>query len=109
MTRIHLACLCCFFQKLPAVLDELESLKPKFRRLQNEANKTHAGTHEYQLDVQERNSNGSEASHSEWPLVNRKASLSLNNKQVISQYMRFYCVIDVNSSAIPFLVVFFFF
>ncbi|XP_057475680.1 AMSH-like ubiquitin thioesterase 3 [Actinidia eriantha] len=68
-------------KKLPAVLDELESLKPKFRRLQNEANKTHAGTHEYQLDAQERNSYGSEASHSECPLVSRNASLSLNNKQ----------------------------
>ncbi|GFZ13925.1 associated molecule with the SH3 domain of STAM 3 [Actinidia rufa] len=68
-------------KKLPAVLDELESLKPKFRHLQNEANKTRAGTREYQLDAQERNSYGSEASHSECPLVNRKASLSLNNKQ----------------------------
>ncbi|CAL5346886.1 unnamed protein product [Camellia sinensis] len=66
-------------KKSLAVLDELESLQPKFRRLLNELNKAHAGTQEHQFDAQERTSYGSEASLLEWPPVNRKASLSLNN------------------------------
>ncbi|KAF5941512.1 hypothetical protein HYC85_019154 [Camellia sinensis] len=66
-------------KKSLAVLDELESLQPKFRHLLNELNKAHAGTQEHQFDAQERTSYGSEALLLEWPPVNRKASLSLNN------------------------------
>ncbi|KAL7210561.1 hypothetical protein ACSBR1_032007 [Camellia fascicularis] len=70
-------------KKSLAVLDELESLQPKFRHLLNELNKAHAGTQEHQFDAQERTSYGSEASLLEWPPVNRKASLSLNNTQPV--------------------------
>lgn len=77
VTRCHLTCLCFFFQKLSVVLDELESLKPKFQRLLNERNKAHAGTQDYQLDAQGRISYGLQESPSD-----RKASLSLNDKQV---------------------------
>lgn len=73
---------CFFFQKLSAVLDELEALKPKFRRLLNERNKAHSGTQDYQLDAQGSTSYSLEESPSEWPSVNRKTSLGINDKQV---------------------------
>ncbi|KAG5555212.1 hypothetical protein RHGRI_012678 [Rhododendron griersonianum] len=67
-------------RKLSVVLDELESLKPKFQRLLNEKNKAHAGTQDYQLDTQGRISYGLQESPSDG-----KASLSLNDKQLARQ------------------------
>ncbi|XP_058212590.1 AMSH-like ubiquitin thioesterase 3 isoform X1 [Rhododendron vialii] len=69
-----------YTKKLSVVLDELESLKPKFQRLLNERNKAHAGTQDYQLDTQGRISYGLQESPSD-----RKASLSLNDKQLVRQ------------------------
>ncbi|XP_052189041.1 AMSH-like ubiquitin thioesterase 3 [Diospyros lotus] len=68
-------------KKLSIVLDELETLQPKFRQMLNEVNKTWKGTQAYQLEAEDR-TYGSEASHLEWPSVNRKASLSLNDNQL---------------------------
>ncbi|KAF7144745.1 hypothetical protein RHSIM_Rhsim04G0232600 [Rhododendron simsii] len=67
-------------KKLSVVLDELESLKPKFQRLLNERNKAHAGTQDYQLDTQGRISYGLQESPSD-----RNASLSLNDMQLARQ------------------------
>ncbi|KAH7842266.1 hypothetical protein Vadar_003355 [Vaccinium darrowii] len=74
-----------YTKKLSAVLDELEALKPKFRRLLNERNKAHSATQDYQLDAQGSTSYSLEESPSEWPSVNRKTSLGINDKQLARQ------------------------
>ncbi|XAR57024.1 Proteasome endopeptidase complex [Bertholletia excelsa] len=66
-------------KKLLPVLDELESLQPKFRRLLHDLNKAYARTQESQLDG--RGTYGLEESQLEWPSGNGRDSLSLKRKQ----------------------------
>ncbi|KAM7463129.1 hypothetical protein LguiA_031250 [Lonicera macranthoides] len=68
-------------KKLIAVIDELESLKPEFQRQWDALNKVHPSTQQHRLDGPERVQRHSELSSLEWPPVNNKSTLSLNNKQ----------------------------
>lgn len=71
-------------KKLNVVVNELESLKTEFHRQLVELNKVHGRSQQYQLDGSERASYGSESSSLEWPAVNNKASLTLDNKRLQS-------------------------
>ncbi|KAK2990273.1 hypothetical protein RJ640_014725 [Escallonia rubra] len=64
-------------QKLPAVVDELESLKPEFQRQLDKLNKRHAGSQQDQLNDLRKDPYGSESSSSQWPVLS-------NNKQLQS-------------------------
>ncbi|KAA8531284.1 hypothetical protein F0562_005993 [Nyssa sinensis] len=70
-------------KKLSVVVDELETLKPEFQRLEDKLNNAWAGTQQNQLDGRERTY--SEASSLEWSSVKKKASLSLDNKRLDSR------------------------
>lgn len=76
------------FQRLLAVLDELESLKPEFQRQVDELNEGHSGAGLPQLDGLESNSFGSEMYSVEWPAVNKNSDSSVDNRQVWTQLMR---------------------
>jgi STAM-binding protein len=68
-------------KKLIAVIDELESLKPKFQPLWDEYIKEQSSTKLYQHDVPERTTLRSDSSSLEWPPVNDRYALSLNTTQ----------------------------
>ena len=77
------------FQRLLAVLDELESLKPEFQRRVDELNEGHSGAGLPQLDGLELNSFGSEIYSLEWPAVNKNSYSSVDNRQVWTQLMHY--------------------
>lgn len=62
-------------KKMLAVLDELESLKPKFQRQVDGLNKFHGVDQRHQAEGLERTAYGSRKSSLEWPASNRRASL----------------------------------
>ncbi|KAK3002124.1 hypothetical protein RJ639_022216 [Escallonia herrerae] len=64
-------------QKLPAVIDELESLKPEFQRQLDKLNKRHAGSQQDQVNDLQKAPYVSESSSSQWPVVS-------NNKQFLA-------------------------
>ncbi|TYH01761.1 hypothetical protein ES288_A09G085400v1 [Gossypium darwinii] len=69
-------------KRLLAVLDELESLKPKVHRRIEELNKAHAGAKLLEPDGYKTTSYGSEkTSPLEWPHVNKGSSMNLDIKQ----------------------------
>lgn len=70
------------FQRLIAVLDELESLKPEFLHRVDELNRTHGRAQLVDLDSRDMTSYGAETSSLEWPVVDKKCHLSMDTKQV---------------------------
>ncbi|KAG2726956.1 hypothetical protein I3760_01G137500 [Carya illinoinensis] len=70
-------------KRLSSVLDEAESLKPKYLCQVDELKKAHSGSRLPQLDGPESTSFGSETSLA-WPAVNRNSYLSVDMKQYAS-------------------------
>ena len=72
-------------QRLLAVLDELESLKPEVHRRVEELNKARTGARLVELDDDENPIYVSEEmSPLGWPPVNKGSNMSLDIKQVLS-------------------------
>ena len=69
-------------QRLLAVLDELESLKPEFKRQVDELNDLHAKTGLAEDNGSNRALQSSGTSSLEWPPVCKSSSLSVDLKQV---------------------------
>lgn len=73
------------FQRLIAVLDELEALKPEFQRRLHELNRANGGVQLLELDSSDRISYGAETSSLELLTVNKKSNPRMDMKQVLKQ------------------------
>lgn len=72
-------------QRLSAVLDELESLKPEVQQRVEELNKAHTGVRLVELDGHETTSYGSgKMSPLEYLPVNKWSNMNVDIKQVLS-------------------------
>lgn len=80
------------FQRLIAVLDELEALKPEFQRRLKELNRTNGESELIKFDGSDRTLNGAETSSSEWPVSNKKLNLRVDSKQVLKPQRPRYVV-----------------
>lgn len=80
------------FQRLIAVLDELEALKPEFQRRLKELNRTNGESELIKFDGSDRTLNGAETSSSEWPVANKKLNLRVDSKQVLKPQRPRYVV-----------------
>ncbi|KAJ0093197.1 hypothetical protein Patl1_24936 [Pistacia atlantica] len=69
-------------ERLIAVLDELESLKPEFQHRVNELNRAHGRAQLVELDSADRTSYGAETSSLEWPIVDKTSHSSMDTKRV---------------------------
>ena len=80
-----MGCIISYLQRLLAVLDELESLKPKVHQRIEELNKARAGAQLVELDGRESTFNDSDKmSPLDWTPVNKGSNMSLDIKQVVN-------------------------